>query len=247
MHRILKRGALELLLSDTAPAWYQPILDILDTAGGGYLWLHEVGVDAAVEEPVALWEDVTGVRAFAQPGVTSIRPTRKSDGVLFDGIDDRMNEDAELPTWIARASGPWTVGVGSTIVTANSTTNWWASTNNNTTSIVQYFANNRLGRAGGATIFTTAVNDTGPLSTWIAIAGAGAGQSLRRVSAAETTDTYGTQAAGILNFTLGARRTTIPGTFLSGRIAWVIVSPAALSSANMLAIENILAINGYPT
>ena len=232
--------------SSGAPAaWWQPILDILDTAGGGYLWLHEVGIDTAVEQPVALWEDVTGAQAFVQPGVSSIRPTRKAGALRFDGIDDRMNEDTELASWLARSAGPWTVGVGSPQVTPLSSDVWWgAALTGAGSNLLQLSSNNQFGRVGGPAILTGADPRPGPVSAWVAVGG---GDALRRVSATETAAAYGTQLTGINTFTLGGMRSGSPRNILLGDISWVIVSPAALSSANMLAIETVLAANGYPT
>lgn len=230
-----------------APPWYQPILDVLTAAGGGYLWLHGFGIDEPLEQPVAEWLDVTGAVAWDQMGASSLRPTRKADGLLFDGVDDRLNGSADVTGWLARASGPYTMGVGSVTNLSNATTVFWAATSGSTTSIVNLNTQNVLGRAGGSTLFSTPVVDTGPLSSWVTVAGSGANLSKRRVSTAETLGAYGTQLAGIVNSTLGARRTTSPSLFLSGRLAWVVASPFALSSADMLAIETTLAANGYPT
>lgn len=228
-----------------APPWYQPILDVLTAAGGGYLWLHGFGVDEPLEQPVAEWLDVTGAVAWDQMGASSLRPTRKADGLLFDGVDDRLNGSADVTGWLARASGPYTMGVGSVTNLSNATSVFWAATSGSTASIVNLNTQQVLGRAGGSTLFS-AVTDTGPLSTWITVAGGGANLTKRRLSAVEVLGSYGTQLAGIVNSTLGARRTTSPSLFLSGRVAWVIACPVALSSADMLAIENTLAANGYP-
>ena len=227
--------------------WYQSILDTLAAAGGGYLWLHEVGIDTAVEQPVASWEDVTAAIAWEQAGASSLRPLRKSDGLLFDGIDDRLNGPADVTTWLARVSGPYTVGVGAVTATSNATSVYWAATSGSTASIVNLTTQSVLSRAGGSTLFSGAVVDTGPLSSWVTIAGSGSNLGKRRVSTAETLGTYGTQLAGIVNSTLGARRTTSASLFLNGKIAWAIVCPVALSSTDMLAIETTLAANGYPT
>lgn len=228
------------------PPWYQPILDTLAAAGGGYLWLHGFGIDEPLEQPVAEWLDVTGAVAWDQMGASSLRPTRKSDGLLFDGVDDRLNGSADVTGWLARASGPYTMGIGSVTNLSNATTVFWAATSGSTASIVNLNTQQVLGRAGGSTLFS-AVTDTGPLSTWITVAGGGANLAKRRLSAVEVLGSYGTQLAGIVNSTLGARRTTSPSLFLSGRLAWVVASPVALSSAGMLAIETTLAANGYPT
>ena len=227
--------------------WYQSILDTLAAAGGGNLWLHEVGIDTAVEQPVATWDDVTGTIAWEQAGASSLRPLRKTDGLLFDGIDDRLNAPADVTTWLARASGPYTVGIGTVTALSNATTVYWAATSGSTASIVNLTTQNVLGRTGGSTLFSTAVVDTGPVSSWVAIAGSGSNLAKRRISTAETLGSYGTQAAGIVNSTLGARRTTSASLFLNGKIAWAIVCPVALSSDDMLAIETTLAANGYPT
>lgn len=246
----LRRAALELLCATPAPPveiWYQPILDTLEAAGGGYLWIHAEGIGEVAEQPVSSWLDVTGTLAWDQAGASSLRPLRKSDGLLFDGVDDRLNGPADVTTWLARASGPYTVGVGAVTAASNATSVYWAATSGSTTSIVNLNTQNVLGRVGGSTLFSTAVVDTGPVSSWITVAGSGSNLSKRRVSTAETLGAYGTQTAGIVNSTLGARRTTSASLFLSGRVAWVIAAPVALSSAQMLEIETVLSANGYPT
>lgn len=229
------------------PNWYDPIVAILNSGGAtGYLWIHETGISEAVGQPVSSWEDTSGAAVWEQPGASSLRPIRAADGLTFDGIDDRLNGPAEVTGWIAQASGPYTMGVGVVTTLSNATSVYWGATNGGTGSIVNYTTQNVLGRAGGSTLFSTAVTDTGPLSSWVAVASGAANQAKRRVSAAETLGTYGAQTAGIINSTLGARRTTSASLFMNGRLAWAIARNAALSSADMLAIEDILVANGYP-
>lgn len=225
-----------------APEWWEEATAIL-TPLGGYLWVYSEGIAETVEQPVSSWLDVTGALAWDQSGASSLRPLLKADGILFDGVDDRLNGSATVAGWLARGTGPYTMGVGSLTNLSNTTSVFWAATSGSTSSIVNLNTQNVLGRAGGSTLFS-AVTDTGPLSTWITVAGSGANQTKRRVSTTETLGSYGTQLAGIVNATLGARRTTSPSLFLSGRIQWVIAAPVALSSADMLALETILSAQG---
>lgn len=226
---------------------WRPVLLILAAAGGGHLWVHTEGISVANEQPVVAWFDVRGVRQWEQPGASSLRPTRKAGGLLFDGIDDRLNGDATITSWLSPSSGPYTMGLGVVTALSNATTVYWSATSGSTSSIVNLNTQNVLGRAGGSTLFSTAIVDTGPLSTWITVAGAGSNLAKRRVSTSEALGSYGTQLAGIINSTLGARRTASPSLFLNGTVAWVVSGPAALSSVDMAAIEAVMTAQGMPT
>lgn len=107
-----QRGVAGLLLGSPVSLAADPFQPIVDIVGplGGYLWHHTRGIAVANEQPVETWLDVTNTVAWEQPGVSSLRPIRKAQGVLFDGLDDRMPaRDASLLTIL---DGAHTIVVG---------------------------------------------------------------------------------------------------------------------------------------
>lgn len=94
---------------DGTTPWYQSILDVFTAnSATGYIWSHDSGISTAVEQPVQTWSDVTNTVSLTQSGVSTLRPTRKSDGVMFDGVDDRMVSD----TLAGLAEGSHTILLG---------------------------------------------------------------------------------------------------------------------------------------
>ena len=90
-----------------APAWWQPILDILTSGGAtGYLWLQDEGIATPVGQGVAEWLDVTGAAVWEQPGASSLRPILQAGGLVFDGIDDRLNDASSLATLLTANGYP---------------------------------------------------------------------------------------------------------------------------------------------
>ncbi len=228
--------------SNGAVSLYKPSLEIL--GNNGYLWVHTQGIAEAVEGAVSSWSDITGSLSFLQSGASSLRPTRKSDGIQFDGTDDRMNEDTVLPGW--GADNVWSIGLGFVSVTTSSSRVWWGLTNNNTTNIVNLTTENRLGRVGGSTVFSVTPT-SGPASVFVSVANFGSNQTKRVISGTEVGGNYGTQAAGINTFTLGARRTPAASIFLQGKISWFVASNVTLSSSQMATITANMAAIGFPS
>lgn len=232
--------------SGSAPAWWDPIVAILTSGGAtGYLWLHEVGIPTSVGQPVEAWEDVTGTVTLDQPGASSLRPILQADSLAFDGIDDRLLGPAEVAALTATPSGPWTIGAGGPTITISATRVLWCAGSPSTASVVELNARMSLVRGGGTTIFSV-LDPPSPFSAWISISGGGTGEALRRVSGVEATATYGTQAAGIDRFTVGAERLTTTRNFFAGSMSWFIATNRGLSSVDMAVIEAILTANGYP-
>jgi hypothetical protein len=96
-----QRGVAGLVLGSPVSLGADPFQPIVDLIGplGGYVWHHTRGISVANEQPVETWLDVTGAVALEQSGASSLRPIRKSGGVLFDGLDDRLPaRDAGLLT-----------------------------------------------------------------------------------------------------------------------------------------------------
>lgn len=87
----LRHQSINAVGSLVAP-WYQPITDII--GANGFLVSHEEGITEAVGQPVSAWRDVRGTTIFTQPGVSSLRPIRFANGLVFDGVDDRFIADA---------------------------------------------------------------------------------------------------------------------------------------------------------
>lgn len=226
----------------TPAAWYAPIVAILTSGGAtGYLWLHEVGIPNAVGQPVEAWEDTTGALAWVQAGASSLRPLRAATEITFDGIDDRMNGEAGISSVLSGAT--WTMAAGARTNTASGTRFYWTITDGSVSNIMGLTAVHRLSFVPAATLFASATS-AGPLSVWVTRAG---DDFTRRLSAVESLGTNATYPVTLNLPTLGARRTTSTGLFFQGSLAWVALTTRTLSSADMLAIETILAANGYPT
>jgi hypothetical protein len=74
-----------------APAWYQPIVDLV---GDGFVCVYTEGVETA--DPgaqVTAWADVRGTPVWAPTGATSTRPSLAANGLVLDGVDDRLEAD----------------------------------------------------------------------------------------------------------------------------------------------------------
>ena len=74
------------------PAWWEPIADLV---GDGFITVYTEGVDTsgAGGAQVNSWADVRGGVVWAQTGAGSTRPTLDGDGLVLDGIDDRLEAD----------------------------------------------------------------------------------------------------------------------------------------------------------
>ena len=223
-------------------AWYAPIVAILTSGGAtGYLWLHEVGIASAVGQPVQTWEDTSGAALWEQPGVSSLRPLRGATEIVFDGIDDRLNGGA--PAAAILSSVTWSVGAGARVNLPSGTRFYWSITDASVNNIAGLTAVHRLAFVPSATIFASA-SEVGPLSVWTTRA---ADTFHRRLSTVESAAANAAYPVSLNTSTLGARRTTSAGLFFQGSLAWFAMTTRTLSSADMLAIETILAANGYPT
>lgn len=226
-----------------APQWYDPIVAVLTDGGAtGYLWVKDLGITTAVGQPVSDWEDVTGAVAWSQPGASSLRPILQASGLVYDGIDDRLNAagfDSAL------AGSTWTMAVGMVAQVSGSTV-YWAITDNTTTNLYNpVTSTQRL-----SVIATTADNlflsttPAPPQSVWYTRNGT---SYTRRLGATEASATSALSPAGLSVLTLGARRSPSAGVFLNGTIAWVAVTTRALNTTERANINSILAAQGYPT
>lgn len=224
-----------------ATNWYDPIVAILTSGGAtGYLWLHETGIASAVGQPVAAWADTSGAVAWEQPGVSSLRPIRASGGLILDGIDDRMNGTAGMAAILAGTG--WSMALGWTALSGASRI-FWAITDNSTTARINPLTDTaRLAFVPSASIFTISAPATSS-SLWYTRNGTA---YARRLAGMDETTTSWASPVGLNTLTLGARRTPGAGVFLPAIVAWVALTTRTLSSADMLAIEDILTANGYP-
>lgn len=226
-----------------APQWYDPIVETLTSGGAtGYLWLRETGIATAVGQHVQDWEDVTGAVAWSQPGVSSLRPILQAGGLVFDGIDDRMNAagfDSVL------TGSTWTMAVGVTAAVLSNSTLFWSITDNTLSNYIQVATNRRqLVFVPAASLFS--LNSvTAPVSVWFSRSGA---NYVRRVAAVEESASSATAYPSELNtLTLGARRSPSVAAPMNGTVAWVAVTTRALNTAERASINTLLAANGYPT
>ena len=230
--------------SAPAPAWWQPIVDILTSGGAtGYLWIKDEGIATPVGQGVAEWLDVTGAAEWEQPGASSLRPILQAGGLVFDGIDDRMGDGSSLVTLLTGSA--WSVGCGYAAITPG-TTVWWAATDGTTTNLYNpTTSNSRLsvfGGGGSDALFGVNV-PAAPGSVWYGRNGTGWS---RRLSGTETTAISARAPAGLNNLTLGARRSPSAGVFLTGTVAWFTITNRVLNSTERDAIATLLAANGYP-
>lgn len=222
--------------------WYDPIVAILTSGGAtGYLWLHETGIAGAVGQPVAAWTDTSGAAIWEQPGVSSLRPILQASGLVFDGIDDRMNGAAGMASILAGSA--WSMALGWSALSVGATRIFWSITDNATTARINPLTNTaRLSFVPSASIFTISAPATSS-SLWYTRNGTA---YARRLAGMDETTTSGASPVGLNTLTLGARRTPGAGIFLPAIVAWVALTTRTLSSADMLAIEDILTANGYP-
>lgn len=224
------------------PAWWQPIADALNSSGNtGFLWLYDEGTGATTGQPVASWMDVTGTIAWAQAGASSIRPQLDVNGLVWDGIDDRMNGPSEVSVILSNLT--WSVGIGVQSNLPSGTRFYWSITDNSVSNIAGLTTLHRMAFAPSATIFTSA-SESGPLSIWTVRDDLGFD---RRLSTAESTRAIAAYPVSLNTPTLGARRSPTSGLFFQGSISWVMMTTRKLTSSDMLAIETILNSNGYPT
>lgn len=244
MHRILKRGALELLSGSAAPAWYQPILDILTSGGAtGYLWLKDEGIATPVGDPVAEWRDVTGAVSWEQPGASSLCPLLDDDGLFYDGIDDRHNASAGLVGIFAGST--WTIAVGVVDMVAGATRVYWGVTDGSTANLLNLITStSRLSVIQGvsANIFTSSA-PASTTSMWVTRDGS---DYTRRLAGVENGGNTALYPIGLTLLTLGARRSPAASIFFQGKIAWVALSGRALNTTERADIATLLTTNGYP-
>lgn len=69
-----------------------PLKPIYDLDANARVWVHTQGPDASVGNPVSVWESADGAWDLVQPTGTN-QPTRQSDGIDFDGVDNWMTAD----------------------------------------------------------------------------------------------------------------------------------------------------------
>lgn len=221
--------------------WYDPIVAILTSGGAtGYLWLHETGIADAVGQPVVAWADTSGAASWEQPGVSSLRPIRQPNGLVFDGIDDRMNGTAGMAAILAGTG--WSMALGWTGLSGASRI-FWSITDNSTTARINPLTDTaRLSFVPSASIFTITAPATSS-SLWYTRNGTA---YARRLAGVDESVISLASPVGLNTITLGARRTPSAGIFLPATVAWVALTTRAVSSSDMLAIETLLATNGYP-
>lgn len=80
-------------LPATSAAVSSPLRAIYQIDPSARVWVHTQGTGVAVANPVATWTSADGLYTLEQ-SVTANRPTRESDGVSFNGINNNLRGDA---------------------------------------------------------------------------------------------------------------------------------------------------------
>ena len=225
-----------------APQWYDPIVAILTDGGAtGYLWVKDLGIATAIGQPVSDWEDVTGAAIWEQPGVSSLRPILQAGGLVFDGIDDRLNAGAGLAALFTGST--WTMAVGWSAITAGVSRVYWGITDGSTSNLINpVTSTNRLGFVPAASLFASTAPSAAS-AAWYTRNGV---NYTRRLNTLESTDTTAVYPVGLNNLTLGARRSPSASIFFQGTISWVILTSRALNTTERADISTLLSSNGYP-
>lgn len=89
---VIATNAVGASLPATSAAVSSPLRAIYQIDPLARVWVHTQGTGVAVANPVATWTSADGLYTLEQ-SVTANRPTRESDGVSFNGINNEMRAD----------------------------------------------------------------------------------------------------------------------------------------------------------
>ena len=247
-----------------APAWWQPIADLV---GDGFITVYTEGVETA--DPgaqVVSWDDVRGGVVWAQTGAGSTRPALAANGIVLDGIDDRLEADEYAPI----CDGAYTLIIGfddpNNTVTAPRTLESCATattlsggpgldqvvySNPSVTSATRmrfYLSDNST--SGIASLVSLGALGAGPYDLAFRTAAPGGGAEVMHLLETPTSVVTTTRPAGVLAhalLTLGARRYGTSPTinqYWQGRVRYAILADTLLDNAALTTIRTALVAQG---
>ena len=250
------------------PAWWQPIVDLV---GAGFVTVYTEGVETsgAGGAQVDSWADVRGGVVWAQSGAGSTRPTLEGDGIVLDGIDDRLEADEFAP--IFNSAHTLLVGFDDPNDTVTATRTLGGAATATTTSGVlgqeyvnysnpaspsasrqRYFLSDSA-TAVAASLAGLSTLGAGPYDLAFRTAAPGGGAEVVRLLATPTSVSTATRPAGVLShalLTLGARRygaTPLLGQYWQGRVRYAILADSLLSDEDLTTIRTALVAQGLIT
>lgn len=251
----------------SGPAWYQPIADLVGT---GFVTVYTSGVETA--DPgaqVVSWDDVRGGVVWAQTGAGSTRPALAANGIVLDGIDDRLEADEFAA--IFNGAHTWIIGFDDTNDTVAATRTLGGAATSTTISSVlgqeyinysnpslpsasrqRYFLSDNATAVASSLVGLSAVG-AGPYDLAFRTAAPGGGAEVMRMLATPTSVSTATRPAGTLShalLTLGARRYgggPILGQYWQGRVRYAILADSLLNDAALITIRNTLFTQGLIT
>ena len=246
--------------SGVAPAWWQPIADLV---GAGFITVYTEGVETA--DPgaqVTAWDDVRGTPVWSPTGAISTRPALAANGVVLDGIDDRLEADEFAPitdgayTLILgfddpnnTVAAPRTLACTSTATTASGGlgldhVNYSNPASPAATRQRYYLSDNATTATAGLTALS--VIGAGPYDLAFRTAAPGGGSEAVRLLSTPTSVATATRPAGVLAhtlLTLGARRygaSPTLGQYWQGRVRYAILADSLLDNTALSAIRTAL-------
>lgn len=251
-----------------APAWWQPIADLV---GAGFITVYTEGVETsgAGSAQVDSWADVRGGVVWAQSGAGSTRPALAANGITLDGIDDRLEADEYAAlfngahTWIVGFNDPndtvaatRTLGGAATATTASGVlgqeyVNYSNPASPSTTRQRYFLADTATAVAPNLTGLSPL--GAGPYDLAFRTAAPGGGAEVMRLLASPTSIATATRPAGVLShalLTLGARRygaSPTIGQYWQGRVRYAILADTLLDNAALATIRTALLTQGLIT
>jgi hypothetical protein len=249
------------------PAWYQPIADLV---GDGFITVYTEGVDTsgAGGAQVNSWADVRGGVVWAQTGAGSTRPTLEGDGIVLDGIDDRLEadeyasildnaytllvgfDDPDDVTTTTRCLISTSQPDGSS--TARQTVFPYSRPGDPLTTRQQY----RIVDTAGVAVSLTSLSAlaAGPYDLVARVGAPGASFGVAQIASPGTSIGSATrpsaEASAYTLLTLGSRRTGATPTlaqYWEGRVRYVILADSILSDAEIATIRTALVAQGLVT
>ena len=250
-----------------APAWWQPIADLV---GAGFITVYTEGVAAsgAGGAQVDSWADVRGGVVWAQTGAGSTRPTLEANGIVLDGIDDRLEadefasifdsaytllvgfDDPENTTTTTRCLLSTSQPDGSS--TARQTVFPYSRPGDPLTTRQQY----RIVDTAGVAVSLTSLSAlaAGPYDLVARVGAPGASFSVAQIATPGTSIGSATrpnnEASAYTLLTLGARRTGATPTlaqYWQGRVRYAILADSLLSDTALATIRAALLTQGLIT
>lgn len=250
-----------------APAWWQPIADLV---GAGFVTVYTEGVETsgAGGAQVDSWADVRGGVVWAQTGAGSTRPELAANGLILDGIDDRLEADDYAPIF----DGAYTLLVGfNDPDDATTTTRCLISTSQpagSSTARQTVFPYSRPGDplttrqqyrivdTAGVAVSLTSLSAlaVGPYDLVARVGAPGASFGVAQTATPGISIGSATrpnnEASAYTLLTLGARRTGATPTlaqYWQGRVRYVILADSLLSNGELTTIRTALVAQGLVT